>query len=124
MIISCQNRKRLRIFIRSLFLMTTLCYNQMVEQIKYTKNKVINKMTNKMSMDDKIKRINVLYHKSKNEGLSIDEKNEQQELRSEYIASVRGNLRGQLDNIELIHPDGSKTSLTPKETTKHKNESN
>ena len=124
MINSCQNRKRLRIFIRSLFLMTTLCYNQMVEQFKYTKNKVINKMTNKMSMDEKIKRINVLYHKSKNEGLSIDEKNEQQELRSEYIASVRGNLRGQLDNIELIHPDGSKTPLTPKETTKHKNESN
>lgn len=77
-------------------------------------------MKKQMNMDEKIKRINELYHKSKEEGLSVDEKKEQEELRGEYIASVRGNLRGQLDNIQLIHPDGSKTSLTEKNKNEHK----
>ena len=48
-------------------------------------------------MDEKkIKRINELYHKSRAEGLTDEEKKEQQLLRQEYIASVRENLRGQL----------------------------
>lgn len=76
-------------------------------------------MKKQMNMDEKIKRINELFHQSKEKGLSVDEKKEQEELRKEYIASVRGNLRGQLDNIELIHPDGTKTSLVEK---KNKNE--
>ena len=41
-------------------------------------------------MDEKkIKRINELYHKSRAEGLTDEEKKEQQLLRQEYIASVR-----------------------------------
>ena len=39
--------------------------------------------------ENKIKRINELYHKSKAEGLTDAEKKEQQLLRQEYIASVR-----------------------------------
>ena len=35
--------------------------------------------------EEKIARINELYHKSKNEGLSPEEAEEQQKLRSEYI---------------------------------------
>lgn len=99
-------------FIRDLFLIEVVCYNQM-NHIKII-NKVKNKMKKKMTMDEKIKRINELYRKSKEDGLSVDEKKEQEELRCEYIASVRNNLRGQLDNIELVHPDGSKTLLTEK----------
>lgn len=63
------------------------------------------------SMDKKITRINVLYNKAKTEGLTEEEKKEQVSLRSEYIASVRANLRGQLDNINIQEEDGSVTNL-------------
>lgn len=39
----------------------------------------------------KIARINELYHKSKAEGLSDEEKAEQQQLRQEYIFAIRNN---------------------------------
>ena len=66
-------------------------------------------------MDEKkIKRINELYHKSKAEGLTDAEKKEQQLLRQEYIASVRENLRGQLNNIAIQEKDGSITDLGKK----------
>ena len=52
-------------------------------------------------MDGKIARINELYHKSKAEGLTEEEKKEQAALRSEYIANVRANLRGQLNGIDI-----------------------
>ena len=63
-------------------------------------------------MDDKnIERINVLYKKSKEEGLTPEEANEQKKLREDYIAAIRGNLRGQLDQVSVLNPDGSVTSL-------------
>ena len=43
-----------------------------------------------MITDADIKRINELYHKSKSEGLTPDEKQEQVKLREAYIESVRG----------------------------------
>jgi uncharacterized protein YnzC (UPF0291/DUF896 family) len=64
--------------------------------------------------DKKIQRINELYHKSKAEGLTEAEKKEQKLLRTEYIASVRRNLRGQLDNISIVEKDGSITDLGEK----------
>lgn len=60
-----------------------------------------------MTMDETIKRINELYHKSQAEGLTEEEKEEQQLLRRRYIDSVRGNLRGQLENLSIQRPDGS-----------------
>lgn len=66
------------------------------------------------SMDEKIKRINELYHKAKGEGLTEEEKKEQQMLRSEYIANVRANLRGQLNNISIQNEDGSVENLGEK----------
>ena len=65
--------------------------------------------------DLKIARINELYHKAKGDGLTDEEKNEQAELRAEYIASVRANLRGQLNNVSLLNPDGSVTELAKKD---------
>ena len=66
-------------------------------------------------MDEKkLKRINELYHKSRAEGLTDEEKKEQQLLRQEYIASVRENLRGQLNNISIQEKDGSITDLGKK----------
>lgn len=38
-----------------------------------------------MNMDEKIKRINELYHKSVDTGLTDEEKEEQAALRKEYI---------------------------------------
>ena len=68
--------------------------------------------------EEKIKRINELFHKSKAEGLTKAEKKEQDLLRKEYIASVRANLRGQLNQIDLVNPDGTTTSLAEKHKTK------
>ena len=67
-----------------------------------------------MTMDEKIARINELYHKAKAEGLTEEEKKEQQTLRSEYIANVRANLRGQLNNISIQNKDGSVENLGEK----------
>lgn len=50
----------------------------------------------------KIERINFLAKKSKTEGLTAEEKAEQQALRQEYINAVRINLKSQLDNIEFV----------------------
>lgn len=50
-----------------------------------------------------IKRINELYRKSKSEkGLTDSEKQEQAELRAEYLKSIRDNVRAQLENIEIV----------------------
>lgn len=67
-----------------------------------------------MTMDEKIARINELYHKSQAEGLTSAEKAEQAELRKEYVQSVRMNLAGQLDNISIVNPDGSVTKAVKK----------
>jgi uncharacterized protein YnzC (UPF0291/DUF896 family) len=64
------------------------------------------------TMDQKLTRINELYHRSKTVGLTEEEKSEQAQLRQEYVANVRANLRGQLDNIDIKEKDGSITSLS------------
>ena len=63
-------------------------------------------------MDEKkLKRINELARKSKAEGLTRAEQEEQAELRREYIDAVRMNLKAQLDNIDIKEKDGSVTNL-------------
>ena len=59
----------------------------------------------------KIARINALYHKAKTEGLTEEEKVEQQILRQEYIDSIKNNIRSQLDNTSVQNPDGTITPL-------------
>lgn len=67
-----------------------------------------------MNMDQKIARINALYHKSQKVGLTPEEKEEQKQLRQDYIESVRANLQGQLDNITIERPDGTMEKLKKK----------
>lgn len=67
-----------------------------------------------MSIEEKIARINELYHKSQAEGLTAEEKEEQARLRQEYVASVRANLRGQLNQISIVEKDGSIQNLGEK----------
>ena len=63
---------------------------------------------------EKIKRINELYHKSKQEGLTDAEKAEQQQLRTEYRMSIINNLSANLDNVRIKNQDGSLSKLEPK----------
>lgn len=49
-----------------------------------------------------IDRINVLAKKSKGEGLTEEEKQEQQVLRKQYIEAFKANFRQQLENIEIV----------------------
>lgn len=71
-----------------------------------------------MNMDEKLARINELYHKSQREELTDEERKEQEKLRKEYAASVRANLRGQLENIVIEHPDGSLEKLSDRRKKK------
>ena len=59
----------------------------------------------------KIERINFLAAKARNEGLSEEEKDEQQILRDEYREGFRKNLTAQLDNTYIIDENGNKTKL-------------
>lgn len=62
----------------------------------------------------RIDRINELYHKSQAVGLTEEEKEEQDRLRQEYVAAIRGSLRNNLNNISIKEPDGSITDLGKK----------
>ena len=71
--------------------------------------------------EQKIKRINELYRKSKEEGLSDDEKKEQKLLRAEYLGAIRGNLKSQLDRIDSKEKDGTIINLGEKFGNKEAN---
>lgn len=63
-------------------------------------------------MNDKmIARINELYHKSKEKGLSEEEKAEQKKLRMEYVAAIRADMKATLDNVSIKEADGTIVSL-------------
>lgn len=64
---------------------------------------------------EKIKRINELARKAKAGPLTEEEKAEQAALRREYIDSVVGSLKGQLDNTYIVDKKGRKTKLRKKE---------
>lgn len=65
------------------------------------------------TMDEqRITRINELYHKAQNGGLTEEEKEEQTRLRAEYIAAIRQNLRGTLEQVSIVQPDGSIVKAT------------
>ena len=66
------------------------------------------------TMEEKIARINELYHKSQEFGLTEEERNEQAKLRQDYILAIRSNLRGTLNQISLLNPYGSVTELRKK----------
>ena len=61
-----------------------------------------------------IKRINELAKKCREEGLTEEEKAEQQKLRREYIESMVGDLKNQLDNTYIIDDNNVKTKLRRK----------
>ena len=62
----------------------------------------------------KIDRINALARKSKAEGLTEAERKEQAILRQEFLANIRKNLRAQLNQIDVVNPDGTTDNLGEK----------
>ena len=74
--------------------------------------------------ENRINRINELYHKSKAEGLTGAEKEEQAKLRAEYLADIRANIRGQLNNIDIVNADGTIENLGEKYGKKSRNTAN
>ncbi len=65
-------------------------------------------------MDKLIKRINELYAKSKNEGLTDAEKAEQTELRKKYIQSFRQGVVNTMENVRIVDEDGNEKKLERK----------
>lgn len=64
---------------------------------------------------DKIDRINELARKQKTEeGLTDEERLEQQALRSEYINSIKRNLSLQLENTVIVDEKGNKRKVKKK----------
>lgn len=61
-----------------------------------------------------LERINALYHKSQQEGLTDAEKQEQARLRKQYVAAVMSNFESQLNNIDIQNEDGSIENLGEK----------
>lgn len=68
-----------------------------------------------MRMDQmKLQRINQLARQAKAEGLTEAEREEQAALRQEYLEAVRMNLRGQLNQIDIVNADGTVENLGEK----------
>lgn len=71
-----------------------------------------------MTMEERIARINELYHKSQQEGLTQEEKDEQKKLRQEYVANIREGIVAQLNNVSIQEPDGTIVALKDKRKKK------
>ena len=68
-----------------------------------------------MVTQEQIDRINVLARKSKTpEGLTEEEKHEQQKLRRLYIDSFKESLVGQLENTYIVDEKGNKRKVERK----------
>jgi uncharacterized protein YnzC (UPF0291/DUF896 family) len=61
-----------------------------------------------LNIDELVSRINFLYHKSKSEKLTEEEKLEQRELRKKYLQNIRANLKSQLDTIKKVNPSNER----------------
>ncbi len=65
----------------------------------------------------KIERINELARKKKNGGLTAQEAAEQAELRKEYLAEYRENMKAMLDSLVIQEQDGTRHALKQKDNT-------
>jgi uncharacterized protein YnzC (UPF0291/DUF896 family) len=66
-------------------------------------------------LQEKIERINFLAKKSREVGLTEEEKAEQQQLRADYIAEWRQGVIQTLDNTYIVDNDGNEKKLTKKD---------
>ena len=66
----------------------------------------------------KLDRINELARKSKAEGLTDAEKEEQAKLRAEYVAAYKASLVAALENTYIVDEKGNKKKVTKKGSKK------
>ena len=64
--------------------------------------------------DELIKRINALAKKSREEGLTEEEKQEQAELRQKYIKMFRQGVENTLSNVYIMDENGNKKKVRKK----------
>ncbi|UFU01129.1 DUF896 domain-containing protein [Radiobacillus kanasensis] len=74
-----------------------------------------------MISQEKLNRINALAKKAKEDGLTSEEKNEQQELREEYLKNVRKSFKNQFKNMKIVDPNGE--DVTPEKVKALRNNS-
>lgn len=65
-------------------------------------------------MDEMVKRINALAKKSREEGLTDAEKEEQAELRQRYIKAFRQGLENTMQNVYIVDEKGNKKKIEKK----------
>lgn len=65
--------------------------------------------------EELIKRINELAKKSKAQGLTDAEREEQQRLRQEYIMAFRQGVKNTLDNVYIVDENGNEKKLEKKD---------
>lgn len=70
-------------------------------------------------MEKLLKRINELAKKSREDGLSEEEKSEQAVLRQEYIKKFRQGMENTLSNVYIMDENGNKRKVE-KKNNKHK----
>jgi uncharacterized protein YnzC (UPF0291/DUF896 family) len=74
--------------------------------------KVLNNIDRTVFMEkSRIERLNELAKKAKTSSLSEAELAERDELRKEYIAAFKANLKATLDNTVIVDKDGNRRSL-------------
>jgi len=61
-----------------------------------------------------IKRINELVRKSRGEGLTEAEKNEQAKLRAQYIKMFRQGVENTMESVYVVDKDGNKKKVEKK----------
>lgn len=64
-----------------------------------------------MLSQDKLDKINHLARKQRDEGLTEEEKKEQEELRAEYIKAFRSGMRNSIEGMKIVDEEGN--DLTP-----------
>lgn len=67
--------------------------------------------------EELLSRINYLAQKSKTEGLTEEEKEEQKNLRMQYIAEFRQGMQNTLDNVYIMDKDGQKKKIQKKDSS-------
>ncbi len=71
-----------------------------------------------MLSKDKLDRINALAKKAKSVGLTDKEKEEQQELRQEYLRVFRSSMTNTLHSVTVVDPEGN--DVTPEKLKESK----
>lgn len=67
----------------------------------------------------KLERINELAKKAKEGPLTEEELVERDQLRKEYIAGFRANLKATLDSTVIVEPDGTRRKLQNNNASSH-----